>query len=245
MLELDYAASLYSKEAKTMIDQLKSLLCLNSTLPKKTFFDSLASLPVIAADGAANTLIQHNIRCDWIVGDLDSFAGNKTLHTSPQTKIIHRPQQNKTDFEKTIQEMAQAQLFPTLVLGLQSGAIDHHLFNLYCLMHYGEKYPMLAYIPPQQTIGATWCIPIYSQLHYQAQRGDHVSFFPFPTATLSGSGLKWPLHHTTLSMPKQASIRNQIMQSPLTIQVHAGSVLMVHTEASSILKTSASNRPSP
>ena len=56
-----------------MPNKFKSILCLDGELPSAAFF-FFFTLPIIAADGAANTLMQMGVLPQIVIGDLDSIA---------------------------------------------------------------------------------------------------------------------------------------------------------------------------
>ena len=74
----------------------KSILCLDGNLPDSNFFSKI-KLPIIAADGAANKLLNLGIKPLVIIGDLDS-VNQKDFPTS---EILLKPDQNQTDFQKS------------------------------------------------------------------------------------------------------------------------------------------------
>ena len=58
-------------------------------------------IPIIAADGGANFLADHNIIPELIIGDLDSIEEQKINNVETQ-KIIRISNQNTTDLEKVL-----------------------------------------------------------------------------------------------------------------------------------------------
>src|SRR3990167_7172544 len=117
----------------------RSLLCLNGDLPDKPFFKQ-CSLPIIAADGAANTLLQKGIEPTLIIGDLDSVS-RETKSQYPHIKI---EDQNRSDFQKALSYLKEHHLLPTIVLGVNGGYLDHILFNIHVL----TQEECLFYDPP-------------------------------------------------------------------------------------------------
>ncbi|MDR1334532.1 MAG: hypothetical protein LBJ71_04925, partial [Holosporaceae bacterium] len=71
----------------------KSVLCLNGSLEYLSL--KKFHLPVIAADGAVNGLMENGIRPTVVIGDLDS-ANYDTLKN---IKYIKNESQDSTDFE--------------------------------------------------------------------------------------------------------------------------------------------------
>lgn len=204
---------------KTMIElsaiylkkKCKSILCLNSKLPRKSFFR--IKKPIIAADGAANLLLKKSIIPDLVIGDLDSV--NKK--DFDQSTIIHIANQNFTDFQKALFYLKQHKLLPTLVCGVAGGALDHIIHNIEIII----KNRCLIYSPP--IIGIV------------LNKGDHsfklaanrkVSLFG-TKAQVSSIGLKWELDNYTLDFPKRSSLSNLTIENTLELRVLKGEVLLL------------------
>ncbi|MDR2158233.1 MAG: thiamine diphosphokinase, partial [Holosporaceae bacterium] len=106
------------------LSKYKSILCLNGDLICDLIGD--INLPIVAADGAANTLIQNGIEPDIIIGDLDSVDDN-TLLCRTHLKI---DSQVHTDFEKALNFIEEKSISPAIVMGVDGGYIDHVLGNI-------------------------------------------------------------------------------------------------------------------
>ena len=79
------------------IERYKSIICLDGELPVE--FLKKISLPILAADGAANTLIHNGITPNVIIGDLDSLNHDIVRNI----RIVKDFDQNSTDFEKIME----------------------------------------------------------------------------------------------------------------------------------------------
>ena len=77
-----------------------ALLCLNANMPGKKFFKKFRDIPIIAADGAANQLIDKKVVPDYIIGDLDSIDDEVRTQVGDESEIVHEPSQEKNDFQK-------------------------------------------------------------------------------------------------------------------------------------------------
>jgi thiamine pyrophosphokinase len=109
--------------------EFKSILCLDGELPAKQFFQQF-NVPIIAADGAANKLVKMHINPDLVVGDLDGI--DPALIT--QLKTLHRPDPNSCDYQKALVYLRETDLLPTIVCGINGGALDHILNNINILL---------------------------------------------------------------------------------------------------------------
>jgi len=205
------------------LNSFKSILCLNGDIPPRNFFDQLPKLDIIAADGAGSILTEMNIIPTCIVGDFDSFNKDSV---NKHTEYIRYSDQSNTDFEKCILEMQKRHLFPSLVCGAFGKEIDHALHNMHCLMKYIRKFPMVFY---DCTISERpkYCIPVYDQFNFRANKADIISLLPYPEATVSTKGLKWDIDNELLSIGGISSIRNQAKNSKITIKLTKGQIVLI------------------
>ena len=108
----------------------KALLFINGVPPKNLPDISNYSL-IACSDGAFNYLNEKGFpldKLDFISGDFDSHSG--TDENVYQEKFIYTPDQDKTDFEKSL-EIIKEKGFKTIhVYGGSGGEMDHFLGNL-------------------------------------------------------------------------------------------------------------------
>ena len=202
----------------------KSILCLNGNLPKKSFFKSYESLPIIAADGAANYLYNLGLRPSYIVGDLDSFKVES--HNCSDVEIVQYKNQNYCDFEKSLLVIKKNNLFPTLVVGVFGGEADHVINNLNCLVKYSNKCSMVFY-DESNLRKPKWGTPTSSSLAFNTQKGAVISIFPYPRAVISSKGLVWELQNQELLQNVKSSIRNRANSLRVDIKIHSGKVIII------------------
>ncbi len=198
---------------KNYFNQAKSILCLNGDLPEKDFFD--INKKIIAADGATNTLIKMGLEPDYVIGDLDSLTPNLIS----KNKIIYTPDQNKTDFEKSLEVLKSKDLLPSIVCGVNGGALDHIFFNLNVII----QNDCFFYSPPY--VG----IVISSSANLNLQIGTRISIFGF-NAKVNSTGLKWELDKTKLNFPGFNSLSNVIISSNVEITVLSGKILIIFSD---------------
>jgi len=194
-------------------DIYRSLLVLDGALPDRSFFK--INLPIIAADGAMNTLCHLDIIPTAVVGDLDS-VNIDYLH---KTKVIYEPDQNSCDFEKALEYLARENLLPTIIVGMSGGYIDHILNNINVFLKKGSIF----YAPPivGHIINAgesrVFALPMHTK----------ISFIAFPEAIISTQGLKWELEHYKMSFPGRNSSFNRTYTNSIVIEVHTGLTLVM------------------
>lgn len=206
--------------------KFSSILCLNGRLPNKSWFAKQHGTPIITADGASNKLIDQDIIPNFIIGDLDSI---EIKHLTNQYNILHIADQNTTDFEKCLLEMEKQSLFPSLILGIGGGEIDHTIYNLNCFMRYAKKH-QLTFLDIDENKKMKYGIPVFDKHEFYAKIGTTISLMPFPEATVSTTGLKWELNKSHLSITTNASVRNSVSNELVTIHIHDGAVLAIVDE---------------
>lgn len=208
-----------------MKKQYRSILCLNGTLPEKSFFEKL-SLPIFAADGAANTLMAEGIKPVQVLGDLDSI--HPTVRTICETVLLF--DQQFCDFEKSLTYLEGKGLLPAIIVGMNGGYIDHILNNVNVFMQGAN----LFYAPP--IVGFTlvageqggWQLPINSK----------ISLFGIPSACITSHGLVWELKQAILQFVGKNSAFNRTLNPKIRLEVHEGQALV-------LIYSNCSDVPSP
>lgn len=203
--------------------KFKSILCLNGRLPGKAWFAKQQNIPLIAADGASNKLIDRGIIPNFIIGDLDSI---EKKHLANKYNILQIADQNTTDFEKCLSKMEEKNFFPCLVLGISGGEVDHAIYNLNCFMRHAKEQELI-FLDIDENHKMKYGVPVFERYEISEQKGKTISLLPFPEATVSTNGLKWELTASNLSVTTIASVRNVVQSKLATINVHSGSLLLV------------------
>lgn len=193
----------------------KSVICLGGTLPDSSFFQNI-NVPIIAVDGAANALSDMSIKYDMIIGDLDSARPELIAAASNK---IHLPSQELSDFQKTMQYVAELGLCPTIILGIGGGHVDHILHNINIF----SALDCLFFAPP--IIGKM--IRASKQEQFSLPYMSKTSLLAMPNAVVTTTGLKWDLDRQVLSFPGMNSCFNRVAKDEITISVEAGQILMM------------------
>ncbi|WP_454782151.1 thiamine diphosphokinase [Legionella sp. WA2022007384] len=192
----------------------QSILCLNGNLPDSSFFAAM-NLPIIAADGAANSLFELGINPQLITGDLDSVRP-ALLKNHP---FLHIPDQNSSDYQKALGYLKDHNLLPAIVVGINGGHLDHILNNMNIFMETN----CLLYAPPIRG----FVLNKQSKINLSLPVHTKISLMGIPEATLSSLGLHWELNDTPLSFPGQTSCFNRTQAPEIVLEVHHGSVLVL------------------
>ena len=90
---------------------------------------------VIAADGGYDHLFGKGIRCDLVVGDLDSI---KALPSSVET-VRHKVEKDETDMFLAYKEGVDLGFCDFVMLGATGGRLDHTYANLSLLLYAKER----------------------------------------------------------------------------------------------------------
>lgn len=196
-----------------------AVICLNGDLPETSVFEALADRPLIAADGAANLLIDAGIGPEFVVGDLDSITEATMERLQGITELVPESDQDTTDFEKSIR-FAESQLWKNLlVLGMHGGDLEHTLNNWSVLMRYAQGLQLTAFDRGR------YAIPVFESFSYDATENELLSLIPQPLATLTTTGLVWNLTSELLQMGTREGARNRAAGSEVHVQLHDGSLL--------------------
>lgn len=190
----------------------RSVLCLDGELPFS--FLHQTALPMIAADGAANVLVAHELKPHCIVGDLDSVEPSLLK----QYPYVQDANQDTTDFEKAMCYLKQKNLLPTIVVGLSGGCCDRILTNISLWIQSNAVYVSEDLIGFPLTHQGTFDWPINAK----------VSLLGGPQGVVTSQGLRWELHQTTLAIGGFCSCSNRVQTSPVTLHVQGTILVFVY-----------------
>ena len=176
---------------------------------------------IYAADGGADRVLACGHRPDTVVGDLDSLrASAADLHG---IELLSSDDQDTTDAQKLLGLIAARGHANVTLVSLEGNRLDHVLGTLSAaaesplavslalrtewgrLLNAPARWPIEA--PPGTSLG-----------------GTRLSVLPFPSATVTLTGVRWPLQAAVLTLPGPASLSNEIT-GPATIEIHEGRAL--------------------
>ncbi|MEO0484621.1 MAG: thiamine diphosphokinase [Pseudomonadota bacterium] len=157
---------------------------------------------LVAADGGIHLAQAAGVTPAAVIGDFDSATPGSLAGTD----IRHRPDQNLTDFQKCLAEV-DAPLF--LGVGFLGGRLDHQLAAFSAIL--GEPRPVvlvshteLAFIAPER-------------LALNLGEGTPLSLWPLRAATLTTTGLRYPLTQAAVAPDGLTSTSNHVEGGPVTI----------------------------
>lgn len=197
------------------IGAYRSVICLNSGVPRIV---STLGLPIIAADGAADTILNgHGLQPDYVIGDMDSISPG----TYGKCRVIRIDDQDTTDFDKAIAFAKENNLFPAIITGLEGGFLDRTLNNFMTFAALAEDNPLYL---SDETVG--FCINGDTRtLHLPI--GTKLSIFGTPSATVTTRGLKWDLDNKAFSFFAYNSCSNRATTAAVDISANNGRVFVL------------------
>lgn len=208
------------KKFKYFTQNYKSILCLDGDL--QSIEKIKLNLPIIAADGAANKLLNQNITPDVIIGDLDSFRLSETNNLKIAklgTNIICDTSQDTSDFQKAIQWLDANSLLPSIIFGINGGYIDHIINNINI---FSETKCMFI---DNSMVGLT--INAKSVKELSLPINTKISIIGMPDCRVNSSGLKWELKNTRLRFPGNTSCFNRTIKNEISINAIDGIALIL------------------
>ena len=174
------------------------------------------AIPIIAADGGANFLADHNIFPELIIGDLDSLSEQKIQNMETQ-KFIKISDQHTTDLEKVLLN-TESPL--TIGIGFLGSRIDHELASLSALVKFSHKKIILIgeediilLIPP------SFSLPSFD--------GMRVSLFPLGSVKVQSEGLKWSTEGLTMRPTNKIGTSNQAIGKVIKLVPDAPKLLLI------------------
>lgn len=202
---------------------MRALLSLSGTIPPPSELCRLRYDMAIAADGSAWQLLERGIHPEFIVGDLDSFQ--RIPHPEqafPQSRVIHEPDQNFTDFEKALRVGVAHGVTEFLIVGMHGGELEHTLNNWSIFLRYSQRLALEIYDAGRlgRSVSASLSLP--------SRPGEVISLIPQPRVVLSTRGLVWELNGETLELGRREGARNQSRSDLVELTVHEGSVLVFY-----------------
>lgn len=179
---------------------------------------------VIAADGGYDSLKKHNIRCDLLIGDLDS------LDCVPEKIEIqrHPVEKNETDMHLCYLEGKRRGYTDFVLLGGSGGRSDHTFAN-YALLSYIKSDGNKAVLSD----GAVQTQIIKNEeIVLSSAEGNHLSVFAYGGNAygVSITGAKYEASNITLKTDFPLGVSNSFLSRPAIISVENGELLIIWTQ---------------
>ncbi len=178
---------------------------------------------VVCADGGAQKALATGYSPDLVVGDLDSLDASDRLPEG--VEIVRVPNQDNTDFEKTLDVMLSRGMDHFLVTAFSGGRIDQTLANIQIAYEYAAR-----------------CTIVLADDHFVLfpVTGTFKSEFPIGTivsiismtdvSVVSVTGLAYGLNESVLPKGGHA-VSNRSISKLISINVHSGGILLMVNDA--------------
>lgn len=172
---------------------------------------------VVAADGAARTMMQQQLSMHAVVGDFDSLSPADIDQLTQRNIALHSSaDQDTTDFEKCLQFCVAQNLRRAVVVGFEGGDIDHLIGNWSAIHQYAHELSLdIVTASQMMTIGK-------GVLRLSTEVGNVVSIIPHTYARVSSEGLEWPLDRMELTFGQRLGTRNKALSDQVAITIHSG-----------------------
>lgn len=197
-----------------------AVIILNGDTPDSEIFMHLKSIPLLAADGASNSMLEQNIEPDFIIGDLDSVSVQLKNDSKWQDKLIFNPDQETNDFEKALVFAQSCNYQNILILGFHGGALEHTLNNWSVLSRFSKRMNLCVY----ESGRYSFCTDF--SFSFNPDFNEMVSLVPIVRTKLTTTNLKWELNDEILAPGIREGTRNVALSNDITIQIHSGELLV-------------------
>lgn len=198
------------------------VLCLNSVLSEAEAFAKFENIPILAADGAANRLIDMGIVPDVVIGDLDSFDKEKYASALEGRELIHIADQNSNDFEKCLEYAISKKWTNIMLLGVAGGRLEHTIANWSVIKKYSKRVKLLVLENARYSL-------VLSSGEYtlKAKPRETISLVPHCHCNIKTQGLKWNLNDEVLAIGLREGHANIAEQEDIHLHINDGEVMVV------------------
>ena len=167
-------------------------------------------LPLVAVDGGANSLVEHGITPDLVIGDLDSI--NIQAEQEHRSRLLKISEQHSTDFEKSLYA-TEAPLY--LGFGFLGRRFDHSLAALHSLVKYRTQ-KRIVLVDQEDMV---WVPPVADIFEINLPHGTRFSIYPMePVAFATSQGLVYPLDGLSLRQGVAIGTSNRVNGE--TVRIH-------------------------
>lgn len=183
---------------------------------------------VVVLDNAYERLIHKNIKVDVLLGDFDDGVPSEEDVHFP-TKIIHTPNQEKTDLEKGIEYLI-AEGFPAVNIIWATGKrMDHTFANLCNLPKYSDHIKIVM-IDDHSKIYPLTPSPSKFEKWYKAK--TIISLLPLGEVNgIKTVNLKYPLRDESLQIGRRLGNSNEVStDGVISVSFTSGSLLLMECE---------------
>ncbi len=200
-------------------NHFEAVICLNSTLPTAIQLKQLKHLPILAADGAADRLLEMKITPDYIIGDMDSVSIEK-IPKQISSKLVIDTNQETNDFKKVLNFAKSEGYSRIIILGFHGGDLEH-TFNNWSVLIGESRFTSICILDRNR-----YGIPMKESFRLKTNESEIISLVPQPRAIITTHGLHWPLSSEKLELGIREGARNRAIEDIIAITIHSGSIIL-------------------
>ncbi|KAA8610633.1 thiamine diphosphokinase [Salipiger aestuarii] len=170
----------------------------------------------VAADGGTDALLARGVMPDAVIGDLDSITARARAQV-PHSRIHHIAEQDSTDFDKCLRNIAAPLVWG---MGFLGHRIDHQLAALTALVRHADRRCVL--------LGSRDCLALAPpRLALTLAPGVRVSLYPLGRVSGRSDGLRWPIDGLCLAPGARVGTSNEAIAGRVTLTVDAPLMLVI------------------
>lgn len=181
----------------------------------------------VCADGAANRLRSAGIMPDYVLGDLDSIDAETKLYFESRGVSFMRfsPEKDFSDTHLCVEFLIEKGFDEIDLYGALGGRWDHSLANFGLMYHAYEKGVKLRLLDSHDR--AFICAA--GKYVSEKRENQHFSIFAvFEDATVSLSGVKYPLNEYDLRRGESIGLSNEYI-TDCHVEIKKGSAIVIES----------------
>jgi thiamine pyrophosphokinase len=162
---------------------------------------------VLVLDGALDRVLDLQIRIDAVLGDFDSVVDlENKLHGLGSIKLIHTPEQEKTDLQKGIEYLLEDGHKAVNIVWATGRRADHNFNNIATMPMYANKIDLMMV----DDYSRIYNLPKTFKKWYPA--GSKISLLPIMTAEgIHTKNLAFDLQDEKLHLPHRSGSSNHVI----------------------------------
>ena len=179
---------------------------------------------VIVLDGAANRVEELGIKIDVLLGDFDGVQDLDAITQRQQPlRVIHTPDQNKTDLEKAIEWLIQEGYEAANLVWATGRRADHTANNFMTLFKYERKIKLVMLDDYSRLF------PLPPSFKKKYAPGTNLSLIPFgQVKAVWSSGLVFPLEQLDLEPGVRTGSSNRVDENGwVEIRYESGKLMLM------------------
>lgn len=179
---------------------------------------------VVCADGGVDVAVEAGCSVDLVIGDMDS-ASSEALAAVAPTAVVQRADvdKNETDLELALTAAGERGATHITVHLADGGRLDHQFANIAVL---ASPRWVPARIDAHIGTGRAWVVRGDRELPVPV--GAPFALLPMGgSARVTSTGVRWPLDDEWLDATGARGISNEVVATPVRVQVAEGVVLAV------------------